>query len=128
MVESPRPSFAQRHPQDLQRARTKGNRAADGVTGVSFWFRNDLAESIALSFRVASPQNYPGASAFDGLSIAANTYTLVEFNLLEVRDEWVSFEGNNDATALSNAGNMQIRFVVPASLVGRNINGNFDLS
>ena len=54
--------------------------------------------------------------------------TLVEFNLLEVRDEWVLFEGNNDATALSNAGNMQIRFVVPASLVGRDINGNFDLS
>jgi hypothetical protein len=73
VVESQRPSFAQRHPQDLQRARTKGNRAEDGVTGVSFWFRNDLAESIALSFRVASPQNYHGASAFDGLSIAANT-------------------------------------------------------
>lgn len=53
----------------------QGNRAADGVTGVSLWFRHDLAESIALS----------------------------------------------------NIGNMQIGFVVPASLVGQNINGNFDM-
>ncbi len=51
----------------------QGNWAIEGVTGVSFWFRHDLSQSISLSLRIASPQNYPGASAFDGVLIPAST-------------------------------------------------------
>ncbi len=105
-----------------------GDWASEGVTGVSFWFRHDLAESVSLTLRVASPQNYPGASAFDGLSIAANTWTQVEFDLSPVGGEWVSFEGTSYGVALSNVGNMQIGFIVPASLAGQDFTGHFDMT
>ncbi len=105
-----------------------GNWAAEGVTGVSFWFRHNLAESLMMTLRVASPQNYPAASAYDGVSIAANTWTLVEFDLRATGGEWASFEGTSYGVALSNVGNMQIGFQVPASLAGQNINGSFDMT
>ncbi len=105
-----------------------GNWATEGVTGVSFWFRHDLSEAITLSLRVASPQNYPGASAFDGVSIAANTWTLVEFDLRATGGEWVSFEGTTYGVSLSNVGNMQIGFAVPSALAGQDITGHFDMT
>jgi hypothetical protein len=105
-----------------------GNWAAEGVTGVNFWFRHDLADSIGLTLRVASPQNYPGASAFDGVLIAPNVWTLVSFDLRPEGGEWISFEGTTYATALSNVGNMQVGFNVPASLAGQNITGHFDMT
>lgn len=81
-----------------------------------------------MTFRVASPQNYPAASAFDSVSIAANTWTLVEFDLRPVGGEWASFEGTSYGVALSNVGNMQIGFLVPASIAGQDINGSFDMT
>ena len=105
-----------------------GNWATEGVTGVSFWFRHDLSEAITLSLRVASPQNYPGASAFDGVSISANTWTLVEFDLRAIGGEWVSFEGTTYGVSLSNVGNMQIGFAVPAALAAQDITGHFDMT
>lgn len=50
------------------------------------------------------------------------------FDVSATSTQWVSFEGSNYATVLSNVGAMQLGFVVPNALAGQNIDGHFDMT
>lgn len=105
-----------------------GNWINAGATSLSFSFRHDLSEALTITLRVATPQNYPGAAAFDSVTIAPNVWSTVTLDLSAASSQWVSFEGSNYATVLSNIGAMQLGFVVPTALAGQNINGHFDMT
>jgi hypothetical protein len=98
-----------------------------GVTGVCFWFRHDLAESIQLSLRVAPATNFPGGSAY-GEVVAANEWTQVHFDLSPSSSQWVSFSGTSWAAVMQSIANIQIGFLVPESLAGQDVVGRFDMT
>ncbi len=105
-----------------------GNWIGAGATNLTFDFRHDLAEALTITLRVATPQNYPGAAAFASVTVAPNVWSTVSFDISATSSQWVSFEGSNYATVLSNIGAMQLGFVVPTALAGQNIVGNFDMT
>ena len=105
-----------------------GNWIAAGATELSFAFRHDLAEALTITLRVATPQNFPGAAAFASVTVAPNMWSVVTFDVSATSTQWVSFEGSNYATVLSNVGAMQLGFVVPNALAGQNIDGHFDMT
>ncbi|MEY3022689.1 MAG: hypothetical protein RIS86_1887 [Planctomycetota bacterium] len=105
-----------------------GNWIEAGVTGVSFWFRHDLAEAITVTGRFATPNNTPGASVVSFTPIAANTWTLVTFDLTEGSSQIVSLGGGTYSAIFSNVGNMQFGFTVPPSLAGTDVDGRFDIA
>jgi hypothetical protein len=98
-----------------------------GVTGVSFWFRHDLSESIQLSLRVAPSTNFPGGSAY-GAVVAANEWTQVHFDLTPSSSQWVSFSGTSWAAVMQSIANIQIGFLVPEDLAGTATVGRFDMT
>lgn len=98
-----------------------------GVTGVSFWFRHDLAESIQMSMRVAPATNFPGGSAY-GAIVAANEWTQVQFDLTPSSSQWVSFSGTSWAAVMQSIANIQIGFLVPEALAGQDVTGRFDMT
>jgi hypothetical protein len=98
-----------------------------GVTGVSFWFRHDLAESIQLSLRVAPATNFPGGSAY-GAIVAANEWTQVHFDLTPSSSQWISFSGTSWAAVMQSIANIQIGFLVPEPLAGQDVVGRFDMT
>lgn len=105
-----------------------GNWIAAGVTGVSFWFRHDLAEAVTVTGRFATPANFPGASTVSPAVVAPNAWTLVSFDLREESPDVISLGGGTYAAIFSNVANMQFGFDVPASLAGQNVDGHFDLT
>ncbi len=105
-----------------------GNWIDAGATNLTFDFRHDLSEALTITLRVATPQNYPGAAAFASVTVAPNVWSTVSFDLSAASAQWVSFEGSNYATVLSNVGAMQLGFVVPTALAGQNIDGHFDMT
>jgi len=105
-----------------------GNWIAEGATGVTFFFRHDLAEAVTLTGRFATPTNAPGASAVSATVVLPNTWTLVSFDLREGSSDIVSLGGGTYQAIFSNIGNMQFGFTVPASLAGQNIDGHFDIA
>lgn len=104
-----------------------GDWMAAGVTGVSFWFRHDLSESIQLSLRVAPATNFPGGSAY-GEIVAANEWTQVHFDLTPASSQWVSFSGTSWAAVMQSIANIQIGFLVPEALAGQDVVGRFDMT
>lgn len=98
-----------------------------GVTGVSFWFRHDLAEPVQLSLRVAPATNFPGGSAY-GAIVAANEWTQVHFDLTPSSAQWVSFSGTSWAAVMQSIANIQIGFLVPEALAGQDVVGRFDMT
>lgn len=105
-----------------------GNWIEAGATGVSFWFRHNLAEAVTVTGRFATPNNTPGASVVSFTPVAANTWTLVTFDLTEGSSQIVSLGGGTYAAIFSNIGNMQFGFTVPPSLAGTNFDGRFDIA
>lgn len=103
-----------------------GNWITSGVTNVQFWFRHDLPQPITVTGRFATPNNSPGASVASGSPIAANSWTLVNFSILE--NSIISTGGGTYQGIFSNIGNIQIGFQLPASLAGQNITGSFDMT
>ena len=99
-----------------------------GVTGVSFWFRHNLAEAVTVTGRFATPNNTPGASVVSFAPVAANTWTLVSFDLTEGSSQIVSLGGGTYSAIFSNVGNMQFGFTVPPALAGTNFDGRFDIA
>jgi hypothetical protein len=105
-----------------------GNWIAAGVTGVSFSFRHDLSEAINVTGRFASANNFPGAAVVAFTPVASNVWTTIFIDLTASSPNFVSFEGSNHATVFSNIGNMQFGFMVPAALVGQDLEGHFDIT
>jgi hypothetical protein len=114
--------------QDASGGEYVGNWLAAGVTGVSFWFRHDLAEPIQSSLRVAPASNFPGGSAFSFTSIAAGEWTEVFFDLSAASPQWVSFSGTSYEAVMSSIANIQIGFLVPEDLAGTATVGRFDMT
>lgn len=105
-----------------------GNWLAAGVTGITFQFRHDLAEAINVTGRFASAANFPGAAVVAFTPVLPNTWTTISIDLTPTSPNFVSFEGSTHAAVFSSVANMQLGFTVPASMVGQNIDGNFDLA
>lgn len=105
-----------------------GNWLAAGVTGVSFDFRHDLAEAVNVTGRFASAANFPGAAVVSFTPALPNTWTSIFIDLTASSPNFVSFEGSSYAAVFSNIANMQFGFTVPASMVGQNIDGHFDIA
>ena len=105
-----------------------GNWLAAGVTGISFSFRHDLAEAINVTGRFASAANFPGAAVVSFTPVLPNTWMTIAIDLRSTSPNFVSFEGSSYEAVFSNIGNMQFGFTVPASMVGQNIDGHFDLA
>jgi hypothetical protein len=57
-----------------------------------------------------------------------NTWTSIFIDLTASSPNFVSFEGSSYAAVFSNIANMQFGFTVPASMVGQNIDGHFDIA
>ena len=105
-----------------------GNWIAAGVTGVRFQFRHDLAEAVTVTGRFASAANFPGAAVVTFSPVQPNTWTTVFIDLTPTSPNFVSFEGTSYGAVFSNIANMQFGFAVPASMVGQNIDGHFDIA
>ena len=105
-----------------------GNWLAAGVTGITFQFRHDLAEAVNVTGRFASAANFPGAAVVAFTPVMPNTWTTISIDLTATSPNFVSFEGSTHAAVFSNIANMQLGFTVPASMVGQNIDGHFDLA
>lgn len=105
-----------------------GNWLAAGVTGITFQFRHDLAEAINVTGRFASAANFPGAAVVSFTPVLPNTWTTISIDLTPTSPNFVSFEGSTHAAVFSSIANMQLGFTVPASMVGQNIDGHFDLA
>jgi len=105
-----------------------GNWITAGVTGVNFMFRHNLTEAVSVTGRFATPINTPGASTVSTITVLANTWTRISFDLREGSSDIISLGGGTYAAIFSNIGNMQFGFTVPASLAGQNVNGNFDIT
>jgi len=96
-----------------------GNWLAVDVRKLVAYVRHDVPEPLDFFLRIATPFNFP-AIIFDAPSpVPAGVWTPVEFQI-SFTNPLLTIEGppTNYQATLSNAGNVQIGVVVPATRVG----------
>jgi hypothetical protein len=104
-----------------------GNWLAEGVTSLDFFVRHDATVPLTFFARLAPPANFPAAVALNFAPILPNTWTHIVIPIDPANPQFITFEGSDFNTTLSNVARLQIGINVPAALAGQNVTFNFDL-
>lgn len=105
----------------------QGNWNLDGVRKLSAWVRHNATVPLSYFVRTSGPFNFPGATAVQFGIVLPNQWTEVEFDLSPSSPQFVSFEGNDWATVMSNIGHVQLGVSVPEALEGNPASFAFDI-
>ena len=93
-----------------------GNWVAAGVNQLYAYVRHNAPEPLTFFARIATPFNFPGAQAVQSSAVPSNVWTPLTFLVDPTNPQWVTFEGSNYNTILSNVGHLQFGIEIPPSL------------
>lgn len=105
----------------------EGNWVTDVVRKLSAQVRHNAPVPLTHFVRLSGPFNFPGAVAVQFGIVLPNQWTEIEFDLSPSSPQFVSFEGNDWATVISNVGHVQLGVSVPAALEGNPATYTFDI-
>jgi hypothetical protein len=98
-----------------------GNWITDGVTNLSFSIRHNITEPVTVFARIAANTGggpFPGAVAVAFQPVVAGEWTTVSIDISAGNPAFVSFEGSDFESILSNVGFLQIGVAAPDALAG----------
>jgi hypothetical protein len=101
-----------------------------GINRFSAYLRHDAPVPLPFFARFATPSNFPGVGADNGLIVQPNTWTKIEFDITPAQINSTLFpEGPSSFynSVFGNLGHVQFGFDVPAALAGNATNYTYGL-
>lgn len=93
-----------------------GDWVAGGVYQLNAYVRHSAPAPLTFFTRIATPFNFPGATAVQFVAVPPNAWTPLTFLINPSSPQWVTFEGSTYNTVLRNVGHIQIGIEIPSSL------------
>ena len=94
-----------------------GNWLTAGIKKVTAFVRHNAGVPLSYNFRLADPNNSPGASYFTD-PVPSGVWTKLTVDVTPTSPQWITYGAGTHATVFDNIGRIQISAVVPVGWDG----------